>query len=482
MTLSGGILPGLAPGSSTVCVITNTAKTSDPTITKTATSFVPNGDGTWTVGYDVVVTNTSKFAPITYNLSDAFAFGDGIALVGGAQATGPGGPIAGWTGMGSNVLASGVALAALGVHTYTITATVSLEDGIDHDELLCPGPTGNGGTMNRATLTVSGQTYQAQACKSPVIPEFDKVAGGPAVPNTDGTWSLTYTLTVKNPSLTQGVIYDLADTPDFPSGVVIVSTTANGAPFGGTIVADKALAANTTDTWTVVVIVKIPSSVPAAELQCTQGNGFINNAVATSSGQTLEDTACISVTPPTITHEKTVTSVAQNAQGTWDVQYKIVVTNGSAAAGYYDLTDDLQLTVPGVLSIVGTPTASGPGGSIPTWNGDTDKVLADEALIAANSTADYVINVTVAIAPGDLGNEAAICEADGGTNGFLNDATLTVGGTPVTDSACATPTGPEIVKDFTGALPTGPGTWDVSYLITVVEHEPEPEEQLLHAR
>ncbi len=195
--LTNGQLPGLAVGSSTVCRITNTAKTVDPQIDKHVTGVVSNANGTWTITYDVVVTNPSKFVGLTYDLSDTLAFGGGITP--SATATGPSGPIAGWNGVGSTTLATGVSLPKETSHTYTVTAIATLANGINPSNLVCPGDTGTGGFMNRTTLTVDGKTYQDQDCGTPFIPTIAKAALGTPTDNGDGTWTLKYTLTVKHP-------------------------------------------------------------------------------------------------------------------------------------------------------------------------------------------------------------------------------------------------------------------------------------------
>ncbi|WP_460980220.1 hypothetical protein, partial [Pseudactinotalea suaedae] len=97
------------------------------TIAKTVSEDSPvrNDDGTWTVTYDVVVTNTGA-GDGSYDVSDRLRFGEGIEVV-GSEVTAPEGvtTLAGWTGEGAegaeeNLVAVDVPLAAGGTHTYTV--------------------------------------------------------------------------------------------------------------------------------------------------------------------------------------------------------------------------------------------------------------------------------------------------------------------------------------------------------------------------
>ncbi len=472
LPLTNGALGGLPPGSSTLCRITNTAKTADPAITKTVTSVVSNPNGSWTVIYDVTVKNPSKFTGITYNLTDTLAFGAGITP--SATATGPSGPIAGWNGVANTTLATGVALAANGQHSYTVTAIATLAPGITPANLVCPSTAPSGGFLNKADLVVAGVHYPAQACAEPVIPTFSKSPGS-VTDNGNGTWTATYTLSVNN-SGTKAVYYDLSDTPNFPTGVTTVSgtVTPGGSFTGGVIVDDKSLAAGGTDNYTVAFVIKIASTVTAAALQCTGGNGLDNDAVVKASGQTLADDACLTVTLPSVTHQKTVTSSLQNSDGTWTVKYDVAVTNTGPGTGVYSLTDEPKMTVAGVLSVVGTPTASGPSSGAATWNGTSNKVLATDQPIPSATVQHYTITVVVKVADDAIDDPAARCAGADGTNGFLNEATITVKGVPATDDACATPEIPSFKKDAGSVTDNGDGTFTVTYTLTATNGTASP--------
>lgn len=467
-TLTNGQLPGLAVGSSTVCRITNTAKTADPQIDKQVTNVVSNANGTWTITYNVTVTNPSKFVGITYNLSDTLAFGGGITP--SATATGPSGPIAGWNGVGNTTLATGVALAKQSSHVYTVTATATLANGISPSNLVCPSAdTANGGFMNRTTLTVDGKTYKDEACATPFIPTIAKAALGTPTDNGDGTWTVKYTLTVKHPGTgtDPAVYYDLNDTPSFPAGVTIVSSNVDGTPIvGGVIANDATIAGGATKVYTVTTVIKVAASVPAANLVCEGGKGLKNTATLIASGQTKDSSACQTIALPSITHTKTVESNKQQPDGSWTVVYKVTVRNNGTATGVYSLTDEPKLTVSGALTML-SASAAGPSGPIATWNGTSDKTLATDRALAAGATESYTITTSVGVTAGESDNAATKCAAQNGTNGFLNSSTITVAGVPATATACANPAYPTVTKTTVGEPVDDNGQWTVKYKVSV---------------
>jgi hypothetical protein len=465
---AGGVLPGIAPGDAVECRITNTPKSVSPTITKTVDSLVSNADGTWTVTYTVTVANPNKYQGLVYDLTDTLRFGAGIAAT--ATASGPSPQAGAWNGVGSTVLADDVALAASSSHEYVVTAIATVPTGATAAVTDCPTTAATGGFLNTAVLTVAGTDYPAEACAEPVTPTLVKSAGT-ATANADGTWSLTYTVAATNDSDIP-LVYDLVDDPQatLPTGVTLVSGSVSPAgSWNGTSVTtladDATLAPHSTTTYTVTIVVSVAPSVKADALDCTvTDGGLVNAATLTSGNQTIVDDACLSVTPPTIVHDKTVTSTAQNADGTWTIVYDVTVTNTGSVAGLYDLSDELLVDVPGTLAVV---SASADG--VPAWNGTTEQTLATARLIApgADNAQHYTITVVAAVAEGAIGSEPARCDADGGTNGFLNSATITVAGVDTVDTACSTPTRPTLIKSFVEAVPAGGNDWTVTYLITV---------------
>ncbi|UDF12538.1 DUF11 domain-containing protein [Antiquaquibacter oligotrophicus] len=468
VTLQGGALPRLALDDDAVCTIVNSPIAATPEIVKSVAPLQQNADGTWTITYTVAVTNPSLYGPITYDLADTLAFGGTITTT--ASATGPSPQAATWNGVDNVVLGDDVTLAANSTHTYTVVAQASVPNGAPTSVTACPTGEGNGGFLNRATLTVDGVDYTDDACATPVTPTFSKNAGT-ATSNGDGTWTLTYTLTATNGSSIP-LYYDLVDDPaaTLPAGVTIVSGSAsNGSewnPLTSTTVADdEPLAANSSTAYTITLVVDIAPTVTSSALDCTvDGQGLLNSASLTSGNQVLTDDACLTIPVPTIVHDKTVTSTSQNSDGTWTIVYDVLVKNTGTVPGRYDLADELHVAVPDTITVV---SASADG--VPTWNGDTETTLTTGRLIAPGESnwQHYTITVVASVAAGATGTPATLCESQGGSNGFLNTASLTVAGVTTDDSACSSPSAPAFTKVIVGSESTGAGTWDVTYLLTV---------------
>lgn len=483
--LTGGALPALVLGARVECVITNTLDSIVPRIVKTAGTPIANADGTWTIRYDIAVTNPSTVAAIDYDLKDTPAFGGDISFV-AVNATGPDGALAGWTGVApNNVLASGVGLAANTTAHYIVTVKATVAKGafeaIPNTTRCQTGPNpATGGFLNRAILTSAGVDYPANDCVEPVKPVFDKSVGS-AISHANGTWGVTYTLTVANPSKTTALVYDLVDEFALAPGVtvegVVVTHPAgvivdDDLPAKPLIVTAANLAADTTDTYQVTLTVSVPPTVAPATLACdgrAPSLGLFNSATLSSGEQVLTDDACASLELPSVVHTKTVTSTQQESDGTWAIDYDIEVTNKSATiAGRYDLVDVPALGTGITVSALGT--ATGPAAQAAAWNGVGSTVLASDEPIAAGASHHYTVTVHAAVAVGVIGTEAANCTIDGqetGT-GFLNLATLTAAAASAVKNACSQPVSPSFTKELGDLTAVGLGGADftVTYLLT----------------
>lgn len=465
---AGGVLPGLEPGVDVHCRITNTPVAAQPDIDKSVDSLTQNADGTWTIVYTVTVTNPGHYAGIVYDLTDALQYGGSITA--NATASGPSPQAAAWNGLGTTVLANDVALAADSSHKYTVTAIANVPNGALPAVTECPTGDGAGGFLNSALLTVGGEDYTDDACAEPVTPTVTKTADS-ATANVDGTWTVEYTITVTNDHDIP-LYFDLTDDPQatFPAGVTVLSgssTPATGwdATTVTTLADDAVVAANSTVEYQVSVVVSVAPSVTADALDCTADDGgLLNRATLTSGNQVLTDEGCASLTPPTIVHDKSVVSTSQNADGTWTIVYDVVVKNTGDITGSYDLSDEVRAEVAGAITVV-SAIADG----IPAWNGTSEQTLATGRTIAPGEAnwQHYTITVVAAVAEGATGTDATRCAADGGTNGFLNSATITVAGVDTEDTACSGPTQPTLTKQFVGAVAAGGNDWTVSYVITV---------------
>src|SRR5690606_11631764 len=82
-----------------------------------------------------------------------------------------------------------------------------------------------GGLLNIATAIAAGVTDTGRDCIEPKLPKIEKAAEGATQSSTDADqWSVSYLLTV-TPQGTD-TYYDLGDQPGFPTGVNLVSGTA----------------------------------------------------------------------------------------------------------------------------------------------------------------------------------------------------------------------------------------------------------------
>ncbi len=498
----------------TVDCSTTNPLTVTPSIAKTVSSTTQQADGTWTVVYDIAVTNPSELLATVYDVTDELAFGSGIT-VNSAGVTGPGASSS-WDGDTDTTVASGQPLDAGAVAHYTVTvnATVASSTGTgavpatecqpgEPGQPGQPGGFGNnstvslgsqpeeqpqlslrsaGGALMAAIATVSEDGQHAYACSEPTLPTIQKKFVS-ALQNSNGTWNVTYTVTVANPSDDATLAYNLSDTPDFPASVTVNSASATlGGNDVGTwdaatlkdMATGKTLAPGASDVYTVVVNATVPLGLSADQRECSTesgpGHGFFNSATVTSGQNTLTADDCGNipeVVVPNVT--KTVSSLTQNADGTWTIVYDLTATNPSAdQAATYDLSDTLHFG--GGISIVSAAVTGPSGGAISGWTG----VVPNTSIVIGRSLAPqaqehYTVTVIASVAStsSSTDRDCTLQSGESGT-GFLNTVGLTSGAYSSTDTACASPVSPEIVKSVVGT-PTqnGDGSWTVTYQVTV---------------
>lgn len=490
----GPNVPALGAGDEVECVVTNTLKPITPSITKTAAVPTPNADGSWTVAYDIVVTNPSAFQPIDYILSDRLDFGSETTVNSASYQRVqplPAGAVENWT-VGFDAVQpfdDEPQLAAGTSHTWRVTVNATVDADADFTgstqgacDDLEPGTVG---FLNTATMYVGQVPYEASDCELPVKPTIAK-QGGTAVDNGDGTWTLPYTITVTNPSETTSVVYDLVDELDLPAGVtptgpatVVAQPVPTEASWTGfapnTLLADDVTLAGTPGVdqhvYQVQVIVEIGAD--QGGFRCPSDGGLNNVATLESGNQTDDATGCVTVDPPVIVHDKTVVpgSVSQDVDGLWTIQYRIEVDNTGAVGGTYSLDDELHFG-PGVdlsgasytVTRDGSPAAAG-------WAG-TGGLVAD-AYLAGGASDVWIVTVAgIALDGPSLTPAQTACPQDESDGAFNNAAVLTVGGVADTDTACDSPSAPDVLKSGATAAQQPDATWDVSYLLTVSNTAP----------
>ena len=254
-----------------------------PAIAKTLTGVpVQQADGSWTIVYALTVTNPSPTLATVYSLTDTLQYGPGIVINSSAvTSTLPVSPT--WDGLTDIVVFAGPRIIAPDTtDTYTVTVNATVPTTVTTEQRDCVIQTGETGTgfLNTADLTSFARTEHAEACGSPVSPTLDKTFVSAVQHLTagiwDGTWDVTYTVAVANPSATTDLIYSLTDTPGFPAAVTINGGTVVGSdgtdpitvlnptvPGSGTfgIVTDRPLPAGGTDTYTIVLNATVPGGL-----------------------------------------------------------------------------------------------------------------------------------------------------------------------------------------------------------------------------
>lgn len=291
-----------------------------------------NGDGTWTVTYDVVVTNDGAGAG-SYDLTDRLRFGAGIEVEGAEVTAAPEGVTAleSWTGQGAvgaeeNLVAGDVPLAAAGSHTYTIAVIASIdEESYTSDSLECaePGSGQDGGLSNTAGLNHNDLADEAEACATiePALALEKTIVGGP-ITDDEGGYAITYQIEVTN---TGGLptSYVLSDELRFGEGIDVKSVEVTNEAPGDVAVRDGytglgaagSEANRITDAVPIAIdaahvyVVRVTGTIDVtraslASLECADGgatgtgSGLLNVAVLDHDGDQLTDDACAPLDPP----------------------------------------------------------------------------------------------------------------------------------------------------------------------------------------
>jgi uncharacterized repeat protein (TIGR01451 family)/fimbrial isopeptide formation D2 family protein len=325
----GEVTVGSRTSGSVACVDLPDVPT--PALSKTVTSQKQLADGTWAVNYLITVANPSATSASRYSVDDQLALGTGMTVDSATVTNAPAGvsTVSGWDGQASTDLVNNILLPAGGSHTYTVRAVI--DTGSVKGTSAAGDCTRGGGLGNGATLDTGIDTRQGSACVNTFDPGVTKTLDGAPVLQADGSWLLSYTMSVSNPSGVQ-LSYGLDDTLDFPNGTTttVVSATGPGARNdwdGGSqstlVDAGQPLAANAVDQFHVTVRATLPAG------QASAANGWKNTAtVASGRGGviTSDATAFADVALPHLEISKAVTANPVIHIGD-QIDYTVTVTN-----------------------------------------------------------------------------------------------------------------------------------------------------------
>jgi fimbrial isopeptide formation D2 family protein len=315
------------------CTFTNIAAAPDPTVTKTVESNTQNSDGTWTIVYDIAVTDPDPSRPTLYTLTDTLAFGHDIA-VNSAKVTGAGASPS-WNGTSDTTIVTDASLGPGATEHYTVTVNATVPADATSNERLCSA---GGGFDNRAQVALPALAgdQQASACADPASPTIAKKVVSVLTGSAPGRWMIKYDVTVTDGTLTS-LSYSLHDQLGFPSGVTVTSSSAarvhsaldgSGAtapePIPGwtgtgsatALATNQPLAARSIDTYTVSVGVTVASGVPPQATACSAagpGHGYFNSATMTSGSDSFSANACAAIVAPTSLSPTAVATAAPAA-------------------------------------------------------------------------------------------------------------------------------------------------------------------------
>jgi uncharacterized repeat protein (TIGR01451 family)/LPXTG-motif cell wall-anchored protein len=284
--------------------------------------------------------------------------------------------------------------------------------------------------------------------------------------NADATWTIVYELLATNPSTT-GVpfVYDLADEFDFDAGITVVGTpTVPEAPVGvdprddwdgagqpyivNGVVLEANEAGDAQHRYLVEVAVSVDPSAEGAQLTCQEGEpgAFRNVTLLYPAGDATpidEAAACAEPLFPLI--EKTGGTTVDNGDGTFVIEYDVVVTYPSTqlqpqpAPLTYDLVD--LPAMPEGVTLVGDWTATAVGGDWPitnaTWDGTGEwGVVTGGILTPEDGVHTFRVSATVAVSQAAAGEPEECVDTE--TSGIViwNEATVRSGAYVAGDDGC----------------------------------------------
>ncbi|MEP7196465.1 MAG: SdrD B-like domain-containing protein [Saprospiraceae bacterium] len=479
---------------------------------KTIASIIPLGNNMYTVNYKIVVSNLGGIAS-QYNLIDQPGFDDDF-IVGAISysSNAPGNPGGVLAGSGPWLLANNQSIGIGSIHTYNLavklTLNLSAGSGGDNVYSKCeesnPGiPMSGEGLFNQSYIITDndGITDQTDTICSDVPYVISSKTVSNITPLGGNMYTVSYAMTVKNIGGTTG-LYDLVDQVGFDDDIVIGSASYTSDVVGNpgsalvglgpwTLANDQSILVGATHNYTLMVKVTLDLSPGSSgdniysscgSINPTTGNpkaglfnkirvDINNDGIAEDSSQTCADL-------PYIVNSKIINSISSLGSNSYNVVYKIVVTNLGAGSGQYDLLDtpgfDDDITI---NSASYSSDAPGNPGNVLGTTGPW--ILSNDQLINGNVIHTYFVtlNLTLDLSasssgdniytacgqtsiPGDLSpgeglyNRSSI---DSNNDGIPEESVETCGDLPYIKST----------KTIVNITPLGSGMHSINYKIIV---------------
>nr|WP_231747648.1 SdrD B-like domain-containing protein [Auraticoccus cholistanensis] len=420
-------------------------------------THVEGEPGIWEVRYLLTVSNPSE-ADTDYDLTDAFRFGAGMTIVDGSATVASTEPAGievspSWNGVDDTVVVTDEPIAAGDEHVYSVTVRFALDlasvptEPVSSDCQLGAGEDGTG-LRNDAGVSFNGYTDRDDACAETGEPQIDKTVVS-AEPVGDGRWEVVYGVEVSNLGVA-ATGYDLDDELRFDETVTVESAEVTQAPDGVTladpawdgaeqlrVAEDVALLGNDDEgyaphVYQLTVVAEVPVDLVAqggiavcAEGEGSEEPGALNNRASIDlvDERSKSDVAC----PPLPSFELTKTvSEGPTAvdDDTFSITYDLVMSNTGAAAGEYDLFD--QLDYPGAVDITDVMVSETIPAGLPVRDGFTgqgaqaqaeENQVADDVELAAGQSHTYHVTVSFDV-DADAAELAALdCQVTPGGDG-----------------------------------------------------------------
>jgi uncharacterized repeat protein (TIGR01451 family) len=280
----------VALGETVTCTFTNAQRGPLEFDKDVAAGFpVNNGDGTWTIEYDLTVTSTSNI-PEDYDLEDELDFGAGIVPLTASVTSDNGVTVnAGWNGVADTVVATGATIPALGTHTYTVTVTAEVDAELDPDAADCEVAEREGsGFLNSGTIEFwDNGSDTDDACAELPISDLEITKDAPFSVDfepADGPTEFDYTIIVEN--LGPDTAHDVVLKDPLHAGLDFVSASGTDVTcdFAAGVVTCELGDLGVGQIRTVTITVSIPVDYPIEE----DATSFKIPNVATTSTVTPE--------------------------------------------------------------------------------------------------------------------------------------------------------------------------------------------------